>query len=227
MTDDEFSGDSGSFDREIYIETMKDDPPLKRYVSRGDQPDSIDIPGPHEDADMAIARAIRMTRSDGTPRLQPVLGSAGMGKTHLFWVLKEQEKTGTLGTFTAVYVPSPPAPVRVPLHFYACLVDEAGETLFERAADSILAEFGEKKGVIRHRYDFDDVMSKALLKYPGVAADVVKALLKYRLDERQSDLAKRWLLGEALSEEDLDTLDVRAILEEDDLTMAALKLMTE
>ncbi len=215
------------FDREMYLEIMREDPPLKRYVSRGDTPDDVDIPGPHQDADRAIFRAIRFTMSDGTPRLQPVLGDAGMGKTHLFWVIKGQEDLFSKGQFLAVYVPSPPAPVRVPLHFHACIVDEAGDQLFEETVDMLITKFGGLKGVTHEIYDYTYAMERLLVEYPGISADVVKALLRYRLDPATRDLARRWLLGDALSDEETSRLGVRTVLEDDDVTLATIKLLSE
>ncbi len=216
-----------SFDEEMYLEILRDDPPLKRYVSRGDTPDEIDIEGPHEDADRVIFRMLRFVKSDSTPRFQPVLGSAGMGKTHLFWALKDKEKSMKELNFVAVYVPSPPAPVRVPLHFHACLVDEMGERIFENAVDMLITKFGGVKGVTHELYDYDYALERLLVEYPGISADVVKVLLRYRLDPAHKDLARRWLLGDALSHEEIEQLDVRTILEEDDVTFATLKLLLE
>ncbi|MCF2138052.1 MAG: hypothetical protein K9W43_12530 [Candidatus Thorarchaeota archaeon] len=215
------------FEAELYLEVLKEDPPFKRYVSRGDTPDLIDIPDPHLEADRAVARAVRMTKSDKTPRIQPVLGSAGMGKTHLFWVLKDRESNSNPGPYRAVYVPSPPSPVRVPLHFYACLVDEIGTTMFDDMADTLLMRYGELQGRIKKHYDFSDLMQRALQDYPGVAADPVKVLFQYRIVDDKRDLARRWLLGEALSPEELEALDVRTYLEDDDVTIATFKILTE
>jgi len=224
---DEPKSEEEDFDYELYLEVLREEPPFKRYVSRGDTPDMIDISDPHAEADFAIERAIRLTKSDKTPRLQPVLGGAGMGKTHLFWVLKDREADSIAGPYRAVYVPSPPSPIRVPLHFYACLVDEVGDVLFNDMADILLDRFGELHGRIRKKYELEDLMRKALAQYPGVAADPVKVLLQYRLFEEKRALARRWLLGEALSPEELQMLDVRTYLEDDDITTATFKLLIE
>jgi hypothetical protein len=215
------------FDYEMYFDILKEDPPFKRYVSRGDMRDTIDIPGPHENADRAIFRAIRFTMKDGTPRLQPILGSAGMGKTHLYWVIKEQEDYFAAGKFLAVYVPSPPSPVRVPLHFHACIVDEAGDALFEQAIDMLLEKFGGVRGSTSDLYDYNYAVERLLVDYPGISSDVMKTLLRYRLDPRHKDLARRWLFGDALSEDEIEKLEIHTVLEEDDVTLATLKLLAE
>ncbi|MFW9908557.1 MAG: hypothetical protein ACFFEF_08270 [Candidatus Thorarchaeota archaeon] len=215
------------FDRHLYMDILREDPPLKRYVSRGDTPDHIDISGPHEEADAAIFRILRFLMDDKMPRFQPILGSSGMGKTHLYWALKDREGSFPKGRYLAVYVPSPPAPVRVPLHFHACLVDEAGEGLFENAIDMLITKFGGLRGVTHEIYDYTYAFERLLVEYPGISADVVKALLRYRLDPAHRDLARRWLFGDALSHDEIEKLDVRTILEEDDVTLATLKLLLE
>ncbi|UCE10230.1 MAG: hypothetical protein JSW61_14860 [Candidatus Thorarchaeota archaeon] len=228
MTPDEQPSESqDEFDIKMYMEVMREDPPFTRYVSRGDTPDSVDIPGPHQEADRAIFRAVRFTMQDGTPRFQPVLGDAGMGKTHLYWVIKEQEHIFSKGKFLAVYVPSPPAPIRVPLHFHACIVDEFGDDLFEQAVDMLITKFGGLKGVTHETYDYTYALERLLVDYPGISADVVKALLRYRLDPPTSELARRWLLGDALDDEEIGRLGVRTVLEEDDVTLATLRLLAE
>ena len=189
--------------------------------------DDIDIPGPHVNADRAIFRAVRFTMNDHTPRFQPILGSAGLGKTHLYWVIKEQEDYFSAGKFLAVYVPSPPSPVRIPLHLHACIVDEAGDRLFEQAVDMLITKFGGLRGVTHEIYDYTYAMERLLVDYPGISSDVVKALLRYRLDPATRDLARRWLLGDALSDDEIARLGVRTVLEDDDVTMATINLLCE
>jgi hypothetical protein len=216
-----------NFDSSMYLDILREDPPLKRFVSRGDMRDDIDIPNPHKNVDRAIFRVVRFTMKDTTPRFQPILGTAGIGKTHMYWVLKDQEDYFAAGRFLAVYVPSPPSPVRVPLHLHACIVDEAGEHLFEQAIDMLITKFGGLKGVTHEVYDYTYALERLLVEYPGISADVVKALLRYRLDPASRDLARRWLFGDTLNDDDLNRLGVRSILEEDDVTMATIKLLAE
>jgi hypothetical protein len=227
MTPPNESPEVEDFDKTMYLEIMKEDPPMKRYVSRGDMPDDVDIEGPHEEADAAIFRAIRFTIRDNTPRFQPILGAAGMGKTHLYWALKDREREFPEGSFLTVYVPSPAAPVRVPLHFHACIVDETGEDLFEQAVDMLIEKYGGVRGASHEIYDFEYAMDRLLVEYPGISSDVVKVLLRFRLDPAHKDISKRWLFGDAISDDDIDQLGVRSILEEDDVTMATLKLLLE
>ena len=43
---DEPKSEEEDFDYELYLEVLREEPPFKRYVSRGDTPDMIDISDP-------------------------------------------------------------------------------------------------------------------------------------------------------------------------------------
>ena len=205
------------------LDLLKEAPPFRRYVSRGDTPDEIDVEGPHEEVDRAIRRIIKLVMGDKIPRFQPILGKAGMGKTHYFWVLKDLEKKDNF--WKAVYIPSPPSPVRMLLHFYTCVLDECGDWIIDAAAESIVERNYEKKGLFR-KMSLAELITKTVNAYPGVAADIVKALVIYKMDGKRRDLAKRWLLAENLSEEELQKLGVRSVIDEDGISLAALKVLT-
>ena len=205
------------------LEILKEKPPFRRYVSRGDTPDEIDVEGPHKDVDIVVRRVIKLVMGDKIPRFQPILGKAGMGKTHYFWVLKDLEGQDNL--WRAVYIPSPPSPIRMQLHFYTCVLDECGDWIIDAAAESIVERNYEKKGLFR-KMSLNDLIMKTIDAYPGIKADVVKALVIYRMDEGRRDLARRWLLAENLSEEELQELGVRSTIDDDSISLAALKILT-
>ncbi|MGQ4832744.1 MAG: hypothetical protein ACP6IS_02450 [Candidatus Asgardarchaeia archaeon] len=208
----------------LLLEILREDPPFKRFISRGDVPDEIDVEGPHREVDKKVMNIIRLTLSDKLPRLQPILGNAGMGKTHYFWVLKKMERENN--NWRVIYIPSPPAPVRMMLHFYTCLIDECGDWLIEEASKRLLERYYVKKGLFRKNI-LGDTISKAVTDYPGLLSDVIKALIIYRLDDGRRDLAKRWLFGESLSEEELTKLGITRIIEDDDISLAAMKVLIE
>jgi len=209
-----------------YFDILRENPlPFQRYVSRGDMPDEVDIYEPRKDVEEAILEAIELVKIDSTPRIIPVLGEAGMGKTHLYWALKEKEKTHN---FLVVYVPSPPNPLRTILHLYTCLMDTAGTTLMENAANKLLETYGsnEKKGFLsvfgRRRKEF-----LVRQKYSGAASDIVKVLLIYATNFALRNIAERWLLSETLDEEDLEKLGVRRILDDDETCFTALRILLD
>ena len=209
-----------------YFEILRENPlPFQRYVSRGDMPDKVDIYEPRKDVEEAILEIVELVKIDSTPRIIPVLGEAGIGKTHLYWALKEKEKTHN---FFVIYVPSPPNPLRTILHLYTCLMDAIGIMLIENAADKLLKTYGlaEKKSFLsifgRKKRDFSVHQT-----YSGIASDIVKVLLIYATNFSLRNIAERWLLSETLDEGDLEKLGVRSILDSDEACFAALKILLD
>ncbi len=222
---------------EMYLDAMKEFPtPFERYVSRGDTPDYFDVPEPRLEAERSIDRALRASLHDGTSRFVPVIGAAGSGKTHLYWVLKDKEEQEDPNPrWHAIYVPSPPAPVRILLHVWTAILDEIGEKMLREVSTYLLTEFGKKKGLFQ-RIDPNETIRVASREFPGIGADIVKALVylgfhyletgkkEYR---EVGQLAERWLLGESLTEEQMAKLGVQTIIEDDDMVLSSMKILLQ
>jgi len=130
-------------DKEMYLDVLREAPilPFSNFVSRGDIPDKIDISRPRSFIDREVYRLVRQTHRDRSARLIPILGSAGTGKTHAYHSFKDKERENRkkleLSTeiedvgvsqleptdWTIIYVPSPPASIRVLLHVYTCIIE--------------------------------------------------------------------------------------------------------
>ncbi len=221
---------------EMYLDVLKEGIlPFDRYVSRGDIPDIVDIKGPRKRTkiDEKIGRTIHSTQVDHAARFLPLVGAFGTGKTHLYWVLKRQEidyfkVTKKESDRAVVYVPSPPAPVRILFHIYTSLCDEFGIEAFERVADELIKK-AERKGLKSRIFGMDprQAIGELLTDYPGTFADCVKVLIILAKSKARKSLAKRWLFGESLTEEDLKVLEVSSIIEEDDVCLSMIKLVAE
>ncbi|NVM55033.1 MAG: hypothetical protein HWN66_15110 [Candidatus Helarchaeota archaeon] len=210
---------------EMYTEILKEGTPFDRFVSRGDVRDTIDIKSPRAEVERLVRRALRSTIADGTPRLVPIVGIAGTGKTHFYWALKDLEEIEE-GNWVCVYVPSPPTPVRSLLHIYTCLADEVNE-LLDRVSSQIIETYGKKGKLFGP--SIKEVINHAVKYYPGVAVDVVRALIIYAMAKDQSlkAAAERWLLGENFTEEELEKLKLNSVLEADDVCLATLKIFAQ
>ncbi|MFW9993510.1 MAG: hypothetical protein ACFFD4_15810 [Candidatus Odinarchaeota archaeon] len=218
-----------SEDLEMYLDALRENiSPFDRFVSRGDKPDAIDVAEPRRKATKTIERALRAVVADGTPRLVPILGEAGSGKTHLFWVLYDQfdvrKQQIDDKNVTVVYTPSPPAPVRVPLHVWTSVLDDIGTDLLKNVSRNLLKRYGVQKGFLR-KIDEEETIARAVREFPGLATDVIKALVIYgaRKDKERTEIAERYLLGEILTEEQMDSLGLRTAIEDDDIVFAAMK----
>ena len=220
--------------------------PFSNFVSRGDIPDKIDIARPRNSTDREVYRLVRQTSRDRSSRLIPILGSAGTGKTHAYHSFKDRERENRkklalteesqeeieISKFepvdwTIVYVPSPPASIRVLLHVYTCIIEEVGPEILNNVSEKLLKKWGgDKKGIFQ-KPKIDEVIQMGIREFPGIFADCVKALVTYQLDKNKKALAERWLLGEDLEAEELKELGINSVIEEDDICLAMIKIITE
>ncbi|MFX1379101.1 MAG: hypothetical protein ACFFA4_08385 [Promethearchaeota archaeon] len=232
----------------MYISVLQEAPimPFSNFVSRGDIPDKVDISRPRSYIDREVYRLVQQTYRDRSSRLIPILGSAGTGKTHAYHSFKDKErenkkkiedteeleevdasKFATSADWTIVYVPSPPASIRVLLHVYTCIIEELGAELIDIVSDKLIKKWGGSKKGIFQKPKLDEVIQLGIREFPGVFADCVKALVTYQLDKNKKPLAERWLLGEDLEDEELSELGINSVLEEDDVCLAMIKIITE
>jgi hypothetical protein len=235
-------------DKEMYLDVLREAPilPFSNFVSRGDIPDKIDISRPRSFIDREVYRLVRQTYRDRSARLIPILGSAGTGKTHAYHSFKDKERenrkkleetaeaeevdTSQLEPtdWTIIYIPSPPASIRVLLHVYTCIIEDVGPEILDIVSERLVREkWGGKKGGIFQKPKIEEVIQKGIREFPGVFADCVKALVTYQLDKNKKPLAERWLLGEDLDPEELSELGINSVVEEDDVCLAMIKIITE
>ncbi|NVM35337.1 MAG: hypothetical protein HWN81_07060 [Candidatus Lokiarchaeota archaeon] len=232
----------------MYLDVLREAPilPFSNFASRGDIPDKVDIARPRSHIDREVYRLVQQTYRDRSSRLIPILGSAGTGKTHAYHSFKDKErenrkklegadeleeidagKVATSTDWTIVYVPSPPASIRVLLHVYTCIIEELGAGLLDIVSEKLMRKWGGiKKGVFQ-KPKIEEVIQKGIREFPGVFADCVKALVTYQLDKNKKALAERWLLGEDLQDEELNELGINSVVEEDDVCLALIKIITE
>ncbi len=234
-------------DKEMYLEVLRETPmmPFSVFVSRGDIPDKIDIARPRNYIDREIYRLVRQTYRDRSSRLIPILGSAGTGKTHAYHSFKDKERENRRKLeqteeaeelivsqfdpvdWTIVYVPSPPASIRVLLHVYTCIIEDVGPEILSDVSKKLVEKWGSAKKGLFQKPKIDEVIQMGIREFPGVFADCVKALVTYQLDKNKKGLAERWLLGEDLQPEELADLGINSVVEEDDVCLALIKIITE
>jgi len=235
-------------DKEMYLDVLREAPilPFSNFVSRGDIPDKIDISRPRSYIDREVYRLVRQTYRDRSARLIPILGSAGTGKTHAYHSFKDKERenrkklqetaeaeeidTSQLEPtdWTIIYIPSPPASIRVLLHVYTCIIEDVGPEILDIVSERLVREkWGGKKGGLFQKPKIEEVIQKGIREFPGVFADCVKVLVTYQLDKSKKALAERWLLGEDLEPEELSDLGINSVVEEDDVCLAMIKIITE
>jgi len=203
-------GEIDEDEKNMYLDVLRDAPilPFSNFVSRGNIPDKIDIARPRNYIDREVFRLILQTHRDRASRMIPILGSAGTGKTHAYHSFKEKERenrkrlekaeedemievTGSQPVdWTIVYVPSPPASIRVLLHVYTCLIEDVGPEILNIVSKKLVEKWGGAKKGIFQKPKIDEVIQKGIREFPGVFADCVKALVTFQLDKNKKALAE-------------------------------------
>ncbi len=235
-------------DKEMYLDVLREAPmpPFSNFVSRGDIRDKVDVSRPRNYIDREVFRLVRQTYRDRSSRLLPILGSAGTGKTHAYHSFKDKELENRKKLETSediqelevnqlepidwsiVYVSSPPASIRVLLHIYTCLIEDCGPEILDTVSKRLIKKWGgEKEGLFQRPKKIEEVILMGIREFPGVFADCVKALVTYQLDKNKKALAERWLLGEDLEPEELSALGINSVVEDDDVCLALIKIITE
>ncbi|MHA1585492.1 MAG: hypothetical protein ACTSWL_09565, partial [Promethearchaeota archaeon] len=116
--------------------------PFEQVASRHDVKDSVDIAAPHKALDRRIERFLKIIHQNHIPKIVPILGEAGTGKSHYYWILKNQElKMGSEAVWRVIYIPTPPLDIHIPLHILNCILDEQGEFLLKNTARNLLLKF--------------------------------------------------------------------------------------
>lgn len=215
-------------DASAHLDILKEGiTPFDRFVSRGDVKDRVDIPGPRGGMDGTIIAAARDVMVGGGARFIPVLGGAGSGKTHAYWALKDKETSGS--DWTVVYIPSPPTAVRILLHVYTCITNEI-PWFVDTVAVNLLRKVAPacKEGA-HGWHEIDEIAMRAATAYPEAFSGCIKALLACAMagDKKSRNLARRWILGEAIDEKEADRLGIHSVIEEDDTCLAMMSLIAE
>ncbi len=180
--------------------------PFSRYISRADMPDVIDLPRPRLEAEEKIKRLVEMTRQTRIPKVLPILGEAGLGKTHFYWTLHS-----VLSDVLLVYVSPPTSPHTIMANFYFSLIRSHGKFLLKNAAEQIVNRYGS--------------IENALHSYAGSCASMIEALFVLETDSTLSKYALRWLTG---LEIDQDTLKIsKTIMDDEGLALEGIKVLLQ
>ncbi|MFX0103666.1 MAG: hypothetical protein ACFFCS_29155, partial [Candidatus Hodarchaeota archaeon] len=196
--------------------------PFDRFVSRGNIKDHVDVPNPRKAVDRKIMEMIDQTSKDRGTKFLPVVGDTGTGKTHAYWALKDLENSIEKPNWTIVYIPSPPAAIRIILHIYTCIISEIPDAI-DIAARSLIERYDSEGD------DMEAILEKAIAEHPGIFADCVKAFIIYWLDQdaTRKNFARRWLLGEVLEEEELAEIGIHSVIDQDDVSLALIDIIAE
>ncbi len=178
--------------------------PFHNFTARADVPEIFNLIRPNKDAINRISHALETVRKQKRESMiVPVIAEAGYGKTHFYWVVREQ-----ITNAYVVYVPVPTNPNRIYSHFYFETVKAGGSALLEFVADYLVEKY--KK------------VENAAFEFPGLGNVVIEGFFALK-DPKQSKLALKWFTGFDLDEETKSFN--RTIMDDEELAFAALQVI--
>lgn len=178
--------------------------PFHSFTARADVPEIFNLTRPNKEALKRIARSLEIIRSKKRESMiVPVIAEAGYGKTHFYWVVREQ-----MTDAYCIYVPVPTNPRRIFSHFYFETVKAGGSALLEYIADFLTQKY---KKVENAAFDF-----------PGLGNVVVEGFFAYK-DPKQSKIALKWFTGFDIDEETKSFN--RTIMDDEELAFVALQII--
>ncbi|MHA1646879.1 MAG: hypothetical protein ACTSVL_04830, partial [Promethearchaeota archaeon] len=176
--------------------------------------------------DRRIERFLKIIHQNHIPKIVPILGEAGTGKSHYYWILKNQElKMGSEAVWRVIYIPTPPLDIHIPLHILNCILDEQGEFLLKNTARNLLLKFQDPND-----RSFEELKTRVISYYGGVHSEIIRVLIKYvhpEIDSKMRELAKRWLFADNLTQSELEQLHVKKNIEDDLSCFTLLRIFDE
>ncbi|MHA1941323.1 MAG: hypothetical protein ACW97P_06325 [Candidatus Hodarchaeales archaeon] len=178
--------------------------PFHSFTARADIPEMFNLSRPNKNALKRIVHALEVIKKKKRESMiVPVIAEAGYGKTHFYWVVREQ-----ISDAYCIYVPVPTNTSRIFSHFYFETIKAGGAALLEYVADYLTQKY---KKAERAAFDF-----------PGLGNIVIDGFFALK-DPKQSKLALKWFTGFDL---DNDTKSFsRTILDDEELSFVALQII--
>ncbi|TFF97942.1 MAG: toll/interleukin-1 receptor domain-containing protein [Promethearchaeota archaeon] len=239
-----------SQESEIYNIPIYKNTPLMKYLNivRENQspfirsksiptiPDIYDYSKIRVEVDKTVFRSIESTMRDLSTRFIPLLGSPGSGKTHTYLAyLNYRDNDENIRYHEIakkcnfIYI-SAALEDDIFKHIYKFLIKQIGKKGIKDFAQKFTEKYSKKTKAYKKSVfgDSTEQLIKEVIRiYPGIFTDCVKALIILGLKGKHALIAERWLVGEILTKEELDLLNITGNLTESDIILAMLKLYTE
>lgn len=178
--------------------------PFHSFTARSDVPELFNLKRPNLEALNRISHSLEIIRKKKRESMiVPVIAEAGYGKTHFYWVVREEFTNAYV-----VYIPVPTNPNRIFSHFYFETVKAGGAALLEYVSDFLTEKY--KK------------VENAAFDYPGLGNVVMEGFFALK-DPKRAKLALKWFTGFDTDEETKSFN--RTIFEDEELAFVALKII--
>jgi hypothetical protein len=178
--------------------------PFHSFTTRADVPEVFNLNRPNKEAIKRIIHSLEIIRTKKRESMiVPIIGEAGYGKSHLYWVIREQ-----LTDAYCIYVPVPTNPLRIFSHFYFETVKAGGSALLEYIADFLTQKYQKAEN--------------AAFDFPGLGNVVIEGFFAFK-DPKQSKMALKWFTGFDIDEETKSFN--RTIMDDEELAFVALQII--
>ncbi|MFX0133588.1 MAG: hypothetical protein ACFFDN_08090, partial [Candidatus Hodarchaeota archaeon] len=129
---------------EKYLDALSQKTPFDSFVSKRFKREIFDIPDVRNSLDKEIADIIKNMKTQTDSHVIPIIGDAGLGKTHFFWVLHNSINVKA-PNFYITYI-SPQDTKISDIYFDLCsnILVDLGEELLKLIASKIINIAGGK-----------------------------------------------------------------------------------
>ncbi|MFX1316780.1 MAG: hypothetical protein ACFE9T_13025 [Promethearchaeota archaeon] len=200
--------------------------PFKKFVSTGELIEELGLVQSRQKLLDSIIEIIENNENF----VLPIIGEVGIGKTHLFWALKNK-----LYYYNTVYVSLENVYKKFYYNTYSEFIENLGVEPLRYIANQLCNDWGalERKFGFFHLADINKVRKTAFkcwsTKFEDEDAlkDIINAITAHQLDPYKKIDAERWLLGELMDVRELSRLNLVNDLRKEKNSFSMLKILIE
>ena len=185
--------------------------PFISYTARPDREPPVDILQPKMSVLESLEMNIQEVITTREPRIVPVLGSAGAGKTSLFWSIKRLSGESTFVVYLSPQTTEQHAD-KLYTSLWFALLEQHDMQFLKDLGQELMQKFGS--------------LDNLIAKLPGLTAVVAEALFAFsNEDNPQIQQTARYLFSGIQTNNPILPNKTQSFLEDDELCFVALKLV--
>ncbi|MFX0149061.1 MAG: hypothetical protein ACFE8E_15110 [Candidatus Hodarchaeota archaeon] len=202
--------------------------PFEKFVSTGEIKEDLGLVNSRESLLESIINIIESKKNF----ILPILGNVGVGKTHLYWALKNR-----LYYFNTIHI----SLEKVYKKFFYNTYSEFIETIEVEPLRNIINQLCNRWGALERKYGFFHVADPEKVKREAfnklqdkfgddekkALMDVITGIITHQLDPYKRIEAERWLLGELMNIRELSRLNLNFDLRKSKQSFIMLKILIE